>query len=233
MDNVFLDEVKSKSTEELKQIALNFNLHRGALVAASKQELLNRGVELSDEEKLKIEEKKNKRRQEARQSVDTNKNWNLFNVKWKVNIVDDVNAPQLYSRQVINIFSVLFSVLFGGILLAINLKAVNNKKAIYPVLTFSLIYTGLIIYVLNLIPERMTFLTVVFNLLGALVLYDFFWKKYIGKELQYRTKPFWKPLIIAIILLSLFLWATIAGNEMEGNTGDNSKPPASWVSVLR
>jgi|GEM_PF-969473 len=233
MENNFLDEVKSKSIDELKEIALNFNLHRGALVAASKQELSNRGVELSDAEKLIIEEKKNKRRQEARESIDTNKNWNSFNVKWKTNIVDDVNAPQLYSRQVINIFSILFSVLFGGILLAINLKTVNNKKAIFPVLTFSVIYTGLMIYVLSFIPGSTTILTVAFNLLGALVLYNFFWGKYIGKEFQYRTKPFWKPLVIAIILFSLLLWAAIVGNDMERNTPANSKIPASQVEVLR
>lgn len=226
MENNFLDEVKSKSTDELKEIALNFNLHRGALVAASKQELSNRGVELSDAEKLIIEAKKNKRRQEARESVDINKNWNSFSVKWKANIVDDVNAPQLYSRQVINIFSILFSVLFGGILLAINLKTANNKKAIFPVLSFSVLYTGLMAFILNLIPGSTTPLTVVFNILGALVLYNFFWGKYIGKEFQYRTKPFWKPLIIAIILFSLFLWAVIAGNDMERNTGANSKIPA-------
>lgn len=215
MENIFLDEVKSKSTEELKQIALNFNLHRGALVAASKQELSNRGIELSEKEKLIIEEKKNKRRQEVKENEASSKDWNSFNVKWKANIVEDVNAPQLYSRQVINIFSIFFSVLFGGILLAINLKTVNNKKAIFPVLAFSLGYTGLIIFILSFIPGSTTPLTVAFNLLGALVLYNFFWGKYIGKEFSYRTKPFWKPLIVAIILFSFFLWAAIAADELD------------------
>ena len=215
MENNFLDDVKSKSTDELKEIALNFNLYGGVLVAASKQELSNRGIEQSDEEKFIIEEKKIKRRQEARESVDTNKIWNSFNVKWKANIVDNVNAPQLYSRQVINIFSILFSVLFGGILLSINLKAVNNKKAIYPVLAFSVLYTGLMAFILNLIPSNTTPLTVAFNLIGAIVLYNFFWGKYIGKELQYRTKAFWIPLIVGIAIWSFILWAAIVGNEIK------------------
>jgi hypothetical protein len=214
MDNNFIEEVISKTTEELREIAMNFDLYRGALVAAAKQELTNRGIELTDEEKAKIEEKKNKRRQVAISSVDSDKTWNSFFVKWKINIVDDVNAPRLYSRQVINIFSILFSVLFGGILLAINLKTVNNKKAILPVLAFSVLYTVLTVFLLNLIPGSTTPLTVAFNLLGAIVLYNFFWGKYIGKEFQYRTKPFWIPLIIGVAIFGLFLWAAIAGNSI-------------------
>jgi hypothetical protein len=214
MDNIFIEEVTSKTTEELREIAINFDMYRGALVAAAKQELTNRGIELTDEEKAKIDEKKNKRRQVAISSVDSNKTWNSFLVKWKINIVDDVNAPQLYSRQVINIFSILFSVLFGGILLAINLKTVNNKKAIFPVLAFSVLYTGLVVFILNLIPGSTTTLTVVFNLLGAIVLYNFFWGKYIGKEFQYRTKPFWIPLVIGVAIFGLFLWAAIAENSI-------------------
>lgn len=214
MDNNFIEEVTSKTTEELREIAVNFDMYRGALVAAAKQELTNRGIELTDEEKAKIEEKKNKRRQVAISSVDSNKTWNSFLVKWKINIVDDINAPQLYSRQVINIFSILFSVLFGGILLAINLKTVNHKKAIFPVLVFSVLYTGLVVFILNLIPGSPTTLTVVFNLLGAIVLYNFFWGKYIGKEFQYRTKPFWIPLVIGVAIFGLFLWAAIAENSI-------------------
>ena len=214
MDNNFIEEVTSKTTEELREIAVNFDMYRGALVAAAKQELTNRGIELTEEEKAKIEEKKNKRRQVAISSVDSTKTWNSFLVKWKINIVDDVNAPQLYSRQVINIFSILFSVLFGGILLAINLKTVNNKKAILPVLAFSVLYTVLTVFILNLIPRSTTPLTVVFNLLGAIVLYNFFWGKYIGKEFQYRTKPFWIPLVIGVAIFGLFLWAAIAGNSI-------------------
>ena len=215
MDNNFIEEVESKTIEELREIAVNFDMYRGALVAAAKQELINREIELTDEEKAKIEQKKNKRKQDAIASADSIKPWNSFFVKWKINIVDDVNAPQLYSRQVINIFSVLFSVLFGGILLAINLKTANNKKAIFPVLAFSVLYTGLTVFILNLIPGNTTPLTVAFNLLGALVLYNFFWGKYIGKEFQYRTKPFWIPLIIGIVLFGFLLWAAIAGNEIK------------------
>lgn len=214
MDNNFIEEIKSRSIDELKEIAVNFNMYRGALVAAAKQELSNRGIELSDVEKRKIEEIKNKRKQDAINSIDTNKGWSWISVKWKLNIVVDLDAPQLYSRQVINIFSILFSVLFGGILLAINLKTVDNKKAILPVLIYSTIYTVLMIIGLNMIGGNTSVLTVSSNALGGIVLYNYFWGKHIGKDFKYRTKPFWTPLIIGIIIMSFFIWAIIAGNGM-------------------
>jgi hypothetical protein len=214
MDNNFAEEVKFKLTDELREIAVNFNLYRGALVSAARQELANRGIELTDEEKLKIEQKKEQRRNDAIKSKESNKTWGVFDVSWKQGIVTDIDAPLLYSRQVINIFSILFSVMFGGILLAINLKSVNNKKAILPVLIYSILYTGIIIYILNLIPGSKSGLSLIFNLVGAIVLYNFFWGKYIGKDFKYRTKQIWIPLIIGILISGFFIWALIVGSEI-------------------
>lgn len=207
----FVDEIKSQSNEELRRIVINFNMHRGALVAAAKRELTIRGIELTEDEKKKIEEIKNTRRQEAIASKETVKSWNSFNTNWKINVVEDVEAPQLYSRQIIGIFSVLFSILFGGILMAINLKTVNVKKGILPVLIYSIVYTGIIGYVISLLPGSTTLLSVCFNSLGGIVLYNFFWGKYIGKEFKYRAKPFWIPLIIGIIISGFIIWAIIVG----------------------
>lgn len=214
MDNNIIEEVKQKSNEELKDIVINFQMYREAMTSAAKNEIANRGIELSDEEKLIIENTMNKKKQAAVENEKSSKSWDSFNVKWKQNIVADIDAPQLYSRKVINIFSILFSVLFGGILLAINLKTINNNKAILSVLLYSVAYTGLMIYILNLIPDRKSGLSLVFNLAGAIVLYNYFWGKYIGKEFQYRTKPFWIPLIVGILITAFFIWAMIVGNEM-------------------
>jgi hypothetical protein len=205
MESTFLDDAKLKTNEELKEIATNFDLHRGAIVAAAKQELSNRGIELSIEEKEIIDKKKLQRKQDAIGPKKSSNSWDWFNVKWKINIVDRVEAPQLYSRQVINIFSILFSVLFGGILLAINLKTINKKSGIFPVLVFSFAYTVLMAVGLSLLGVRSSALTLVLNMLGATILYNTFWAKYIGKSTEYRTKPFWIPLIIGIIIFSFLL----------------------------
>jgi hypothetical protein len=111
----------------------------------------------------------------------------------------DENSPTLYSEKVIYVFSILFSVLFGGILFALNLKAVNNKRGIYPVIIFSVLYTGFSIYILNLIKAG-TSGTLIFGIIGSLVINNYFWPKYIGKGILYHKKSYKKPLIIALII---------------------------------
>lgn len=124
----------------------------------------------------------------------------------------DENLPTLYSDRVIYIFSILFSVIFGGILFARNLKEVDKKNGIYPVIIFSVLYTALSIYILNLINAG-TPGTFVLGAIGALVINNVFWNKYIGKEVLYHKKSYKKPLIIALAIFlpitALVVWATI------------------------
>ncbi len=205
MENEFSNEMKSKSSEDLKEIAVNFWQYRGALVAAAKNELDNRGIELSDNEKQTIEEEKNRRKQDAIENTKQNKSNNPFISNLKLNIVTDTNAPQLYSRQVIYIFSILFSLLFGGILLVINLNIVKNKKGLFLALLFSILYAVLMIVGLNYIDNKTSFLTYGLNAVGAIILDTYFWKKYIGVDFKYRTKPIWIPLIIGIVITILLI----------------------------
>jgi hypothetical protein len=68
------------------------------------------------------------------------------------------------------------------------------------------------IFVISFIPGRTTPFTLVFNLLGAIVLYNYFWVKYIGGKYKYRTRPFWIPMIIGIFIAGFFLWSMIVGS---------------------
>jgi len=122
----------------------------------------------------------------------------------------DENSPTLYSDKVIYVFSILFSVLFGGILFSINLKQIDNKKGIVPTILFSLLYTIFSIYILNLINAS-SGIGLIFGGIGGLILNKIFWNKYIGKEVVYHKKSFVKPLIIALIiftpLIILIIWS--------------------------
>jgi hypothetical protein len=124
----------------------------------------------------------------------------------------DENSPTLYSKKLINTFTILFSVIFGGIMLVINLKAVNNKRGIYPVIIFSVLYTALSFYILSLINIG-TPGTVAFGAIGALILNNVFWNKYIGKGTLYHKKSYKIPLIIALSiftpLIVLIIWGMI------------------------
>ncbi len=143
------------------------------------------------------------------EKIDNVDHFKFFNTNWKFNIVSDENAPKLYSRRVIYIFSCLFTVVTGGILLSINLKKVNRKDIIWKVLGYSIAYTAISISILNQF-ERNTILTLLVSMLGSFALYNYFWKKYIGAETKYQTKPIWIPLIICVGIFSLLIWAIIA-----------------------
>lgn len=209
MENEIIDEVKQMSQQELKDIVMNAHRYRGALSNAAKNELVNRGVELSAQELQVIEDNKLKRQQNAIKEQQSSSSFDSLKANWKQNIVTDINAPELYSRLVINVFSIFFSVLFGGILLAINLKTIKKPGAL-PVLLYSFTFTLLLGLIFSVVPITIPGLTIAFNAAGAVLLYNFFWKKYIGKDFQYRTKPFWIPLIIGILLIVILLWVNIA-----------------------
>jgi hypothetical protein len=128
--------------------------------------------------------------------------FSFFSTNWKYNIVEDVNAPLLYSRQVIYTFSCLFSVIFGGILLSVNLKRVNRMDGIREVLAYSVAYTTTMFVILSQF-QRNTLLVLLISMAGSFALYNYFWKKYIGLETKYRTRPFFIPLMIGLVIMAI------------------------------
>jgi hypothetical protein len=125
---------------------------------------------------------------------------------WTKNIVKDPDAPELYSPRAIWGFSIFFTVIFGAVLLFVNLK---NKKAKWVVIGFGLLYTSLVIIIMNFIPQPNAGLSVGLNGGGGLLLTNLFWDKYVGRETKFRAKPIWKPLIISILITIPFALAFI------------------------
>ena len=115
--------------------------------------------------------------------------------------LENLIKPEIYSKQVIYSFSFLFTTCFGGILLMQNLKDIGKKKEANLVLAVSVLITSLLIILVTVsnISDR----SVIFfcNLGGAVLLSEYFFKKYFPHEENYPKKKVWKPLIIGIILL--------------------------------
>lgn len=130
----------------------------------------------------------------------------------------------IYSKRAILGFSVFFGVIFGGVLLMLNLRAAGFKRAAWQVLLFSAFYhilsgvlisaTGLRVNVAAikagasgtpLNPADMQTvislyaLTLLINLAGGLVLTRYFFKKYFPDN-DYYPKPIWTPLLVAILI---------------------------------
>jgi hypothetical protein len=129
--------------------------------------------------------------------------FSLFSVDWKYNIVDNENAPVLYSRKAIYFFTVFCSVFFGGTLMFLNLKKLKNKQGQLIVAIYTILY-GVISFTILAQFERSTILTLIVSMIGAFPLYNYFLAKYIGRATEYKPKPIWIPLIIALMILALF-----------------------------
>jgi hypothetical protein len=144
--------------------------------------------------------------------------------------LDENNVPEeqdgdyveIYSRRAIFWFSVIPFPLFGGILLTINLRAAGYKKAVYPVLIFSLLFTlgteylisWLMLFYKIVIPtnyrmdniplnEKLIFLSltsILLNVIGGGILALYFSKKYFPDK-DYYPKSVTVPLLIAILLV--------------------------------
>jgi len=182
----------------------------GSFIHQIKFRYIRRDREKQTKEKIKkMEEIKKDENIILEEKTDNIDRFKFFNAKdWKYNIVTYKDAPELYSRRVIYFFSCLFTVITGGILLSINLKRVNRKDIIWLVLGYSIAYTTISISILSQF-ERNTVLTLLVSMLGSFALYNYFWKKYIGAETKYQTKPIWIPLIICVAITSFLIWAII------------------------
>ncbi len=195
----------NKSDEGLQDYIHNWAKYTPEAVEAAIAEMQKRGRVFQDEELANFRKGFQAKQLEAQKQQNE-----ILGNQWKKNVVIDENAPAYYSERAIYIFSVLFIVIFGAALLSINCRNTNTKKGVWEVLAFGVVYTALQLWILSMIP-RNTGLTLVFSIGGALLLNHFFWKKYIGSDTKYRTKPIWKPLIIGVVIFTPLLLAAIYG----------------------
>jgi hypothetical protein len=133
----------------------------------------------------------------------------------------------IYSKKAIFWFCIFFDVIFGGVLLIINLLAAGYKKAATQVILFSVLYYMLTIYIISLPGIKIDLailkkastgallspaeakillsyaaLTIVLKVIGGLVLTRYFFKKYFPDD-DYYPKPIWRAVMVAL-LISLF-----------------------------
>ncbi len=200
-------EMTSKMSDyELNGYIENRKNYTKEAVESAILELKNRGKEFSETEISEILQQFNKKKVDAKE--DDSINLFVTSSGWKKNVVTDQSAPEFYSEKAIYLFSILFSVIFGSVMMAINLRKTETKKGVYEVLGFGVLFFVFQIYVLSMIP-RNTIFTLMFSMVGALILNYFFWRKYIGQDTKYRAKPIWIPLIIGIVFFAGYIYLMI------------------------
>ncbi|WP_183561092.1 hypothetical protein [Mucilaginibacter sp. SP1R1] len=133
----------------------------------------------------------------------------------------------IYSKRAILWFSILFDVIFGGVLLIINLRNAGYKKAAIQVLFFSIFYYILTVFVISVSGIRvdaatlkkastgvqlnateiktllsLAGLTLILKIAGGLVLTQYFFKRYFPDD-DYYPKPIWRAVMISLLISML------------------------------
>lgn len=125
------------------------------------------------------------------------------------------NLPKIYSKKTILGFSIFLSTLFGGVLLYQNLIDAKKKKEAYTVLGISILLTIITIAIVNIPEEPKSSLAYLCGLGGGSLLSYYFVPKYFPNEEEYPKKPIWKPLIIALIIVVIFVTLIVYGASIE------------------
>ncbi|WP_295177766.1 hypothetical protein [uncultured Christiangramia sp.] len=116
--------------------------------------------------------------------------------------------PALYSKRVIFMFCLLFSTIFGAVILMSNLNSLKENKGKWQVLLFALLYTAGHAY--TVFNFSTTYIGLMLNLGGALFLTEYFWNRYIGMEREFIRKSWTKPAIVsALITVPLIVAAVL------------------------
>lgn len=191
--------MEKKTEDELFEFINNFDRYSPEAITAAYNELKLRGKDFSDDEIKTINDRIRKK-----QDIEDE---DLFNSSKSLrkNVVTDSNAPLLYSKVAIISFSTIFTVFIGAILLSSN---VDDKAKKNLVIGFGVLFSTLAILMGNLVPHSFLYVLSI-NSIGGYFLISDFWNKYLGREIKYRAKPIWMPLVISIIISALLLVAIL------------------------
>lgn len=190
--NSFSHKMIKKTNKELEHLLEQRDLYTDEAVQAVIWELENRNLIEKDTIKIEIT------------PLEIEPKELVFNNSMESSL-EELIVPVLYSKNLIKGFTILFSTFFGAILLMSNFKEMNKPKARIEVLVFGIFYTVFTGALLNYLPKTF-FLTLVFNIIGYLILIEYYWKNNLGKTLEYKNKSMVKPLIISLIFLIIILF---------------------------
>lgn len=187
-ENLFTNNMKKKSNEELETIIEEKDKYTNEALQAVVWELENRGVLDKDEVIIEIEHQKTIT-EESNDTIEALKRKEQF--------------PTLYSKNALQGFTIFFSTIFGTFLLMHNLKVMKKPKIRAQVFIFGIGYLILCALLLEVLP-KVFFITFIFNVIGYVILVEYFWNKHLGKNLKFKKKGITKPLIISLLISALF-----------------------------
>ena len=124
-------------------------------------------------------------------------------------VTEQTEIHKLYSKKAIWGFSIFFSSLVGGILLMQNLIEIGKKKEAKTVLIASIVITILPFMLAKLMEKEISTYTLLTNIIGGLIISEFYFSLYIPKEEVFENKKIWKPLLISLLIIVPLIVITI------------------------
>ena len=180
MDDINDDTIKqtaAKSDAELEDCLINTKKFNYIEIALAWKELENRGRTHTKKEKAKI-------------VAIVRKGLHEF-----------LGTPHRYDKDAVLFISLMGTPLFGAILLALNLKSWTQKLEVIGFGVFSAI--GL--FIADTPGEGIRFF-MIYNAIGAAILYTYFWGKFMIDDGYHIDKPVVIPaLIVFVIVITLGL----------------------------
>ncbi|MEA3504327.1 MAG: hypothetical protein U9R32_03930 [Bacteroidota bacterium] len=107
--------------------------------------------------------------------------------------------PQLYSIKAIFMVSIIFSVFFAAILMAINLYNLGKKKTMIHLLSLGFLFSLSIAMLTQSLGAFGPIIGVLLNVGGAYLIVQYFWIPAIGAR-EYEKKSMLIPIIVGIVI---------------------------------
>lgn len=131
-------------------------------------------------------------------------------------------GPPLYSKRAVLGFSVLFTAIAGGLMMAQNLRDEGQPAAARTALWGSVGYTVLLLWLTSFLPDKVggTWLPLLVGYVGAMGL-----ENYAGRFLSNRdshpAKSIRNPLLICLVifipLIAAFIYLLVIGMDQTGD----------------
>lgn len=188
--NQYATYYKRQPDNELAEIAFNKEMYHDEARMAALSELKRRNVNLSEEQDAEL----NKLINNAK-AVEVKKQEVIEDAKNKVN----AEIPEYYSPAAILGFSIFFSVIFGGILMFSNLRRAGKKNESIAALVVSFVIMVLSALVAHAYQMNQ-WVVLLANVSGALILIEYFWKKYLGYNVLFKKKSLIKAIVISVTI---------------------------------
>lgn len=122
-------------------------------------------------------------------------------------VPDESYRPELFNELTVYVFSILFSVVYGTFLIAYNRRKIGMDG--WSVIAVGIVYTIVLIAVKNYYSLGFSY-NFILNAVGAILIYQLFWKQRVSAHIKYPVKDIWIISAIACGVLAVEMLGYLA-----------------------